>query len=103
MIFDSSVPIGTGQGVYMAATAEEVTGEARLAMVDVFSRRSLGHGGGALALEDVEPPAELRLYRAAAAAHFILGSIDRLVAVNLLRGSGAVPLVPARSQFSLIP
>jgi Pyridoxamine 5'-phosphate oxidase len=82
VIFDSSVPIGTGQGVYVAAAAEEVTGDARLAMIDVFSRRSLGHGGSALALGDVEPPAELRLYRAAAAAHFILGSIDRLVAVD---------------------
>lgn len=83
--YDSSVPIGTGQGVYMSATAEEVTGDDRLAMIDVFSRRSLGQGGGALALEDVEPPAELRLYRAAATAHFILGSIDRLVPVDLLR------------------
>jgi pyridoxamine 5'-phosphate oxidase-like protein len=82
VIFDSSVPIGTGQGVYMAATAAEVTGDARLAMADVFSRRSLGHGGGRLALEDIEPPAELRLYRAVAAAHFVLGSIDRLVAVD---------------------
>ena len=69
----------------MSATAEEVTGDDRLAMIDVFSRRSLGQGGGALALEDVEPPAELRLYRAAATAHFILGSIDRLVPVDLLR------------------
>ena len=85
VIFDSSVPIGTGQGVYMAATAEEVTGDARLAMIDVFSRRSLSDGGGALRLEDVEPPAELRLYRAAATAHFILGSIDRLAGVDLLR------------------
>ena len=83
VIFDSSVPIGTGQGVYMAATAEEVTGDARIAMIEVFSRRSLEHGGGALAVEDVEPPAELRLYRATAAAHYILGAIDRLVAVDL--------------------
>jgi pyridoxamine 5'-phosphate oxidase-like protein len=82
VIFDSSVPIGTGQGVYMAATAAEVTGDARLAMADVFSRRSLGHGGGRFTLEDIEPPAELRLYRAVAAAHFVLGSIDRLVAVD---------------------
>ena len=67
----------------MAAAAEEVTGDARLATIDLFSRRSLGHGGGAFALEDVEPPAELRLYRATAAAHFMLGSIDRLVAVDL--------------------
>ena len=85
VIFDSSVPIGTGQGVYVAAGAEEVTGEARVAIIDVLSRRSLGHGGSDLTLEDVEPPGELRLYRAIATAHFILGSIDRLVAVNLLR------------------
>ena len=44
VIFDSSVPIGSGQGVYMAGTAEEVTGDARAPAIDVFSRRSLEHG-----------------------------------------------------------
>jgi uncharacterized protein YhbP (UPF0306 family) len=83
VIFDSSVPIGTGQGVYMAATAEEVTGDARLVAMESFSRRSLRHGGRAWTLDDVEPPAEFRLYLATAAAHYLLGSIDRLVAVNL--------------------
>jgi hypothetical protein len=86
VIFDSSVPIGTGQGVYMAAIAEEATGDARVAAIDVFSRRTLGHGGGReWMLEDVEPPAEIRLYRATASAHYILGSIDRLVPVDMLR------------------
>ena len=85
VIFDSSVPISTGQGVYMAATAEEVTGDERVPALDVFSRRTLGHGGREWTLEDVEPPAEIRLYRATASAHYILGSIDRLVPVDLLR------------------
>jgi nitroimidazol reductase NimA-like FMN-containing flavoprotein (pyridoxamine 5'-phosphate oxidase superfamily) len=85
VIFDSSVPIGTGQGVYIAATAEEVTGDARVAAMEVFSRRSLGHGGREWTLDDVDPPAEIRLYRATASAHYILGSIDRLVAVDLQR------------------
>jgi hypothetical protein len=85
VIFDSSVPIGAGQGVYMPAAAEEVIGDARVAAIDVFSSRSLGHGGREWTLDDVEPPAEFRLYRASASAHYILGSIDRLVAVNLLR------------------
>jgi hypothetical protein len=85
VIFDSSAPIGTGQGVYMAAAAEEVTGDARVPAMEVFSRRSLGHGGREWTLADVEPPAEFRLYRASATAHYILGSIDRLVPVNLLR------------------
>jgi nitroimidazol reductase NimA-like FMN-containing flavoprotein (pyridoxamine 5'-phosphate oxidase superfamily) len=83
VVFDSSVPIGAGQGVYMAATAEEVTGDARVAAIDVFSRRTVGHGGRAWTLEDVEPPAEIRIYRATASAHYILGAIDRLVAVDL--------------------
>jgi pyridoxine/pyridoxamine 5'-phosphate oxidase len=83
VIFDSSVPIGTGQGVYMAGTAEEVTGDARLAAIDAFSSRAVGHGGRPWTLEDVEPPATIRLYRAIASAHYLLGTIDRLVAVDV--------------------
>jgi nitroimidazol reductase NimA-like FMN-containing flavoprotein (pyridoxamine 5'-phosphate oxidase superfamily) len=83
VIFDSSVPIGNGQGVYMAANAEEVSGEARVAAMEAFSRRSLGHGGREWTLADVESPADFRLYRATASAHYVLGSIDRLVAVDL--------------------
>ncbi len=83
VIFDSSVPIGSGQGVYMAGTAEEVTGDARAPAIDVFSRRSLEHGGRVWSLDDLEPPAKLRLYCATAAAHYILGSIDRLITVHL--------------------
>jgi Pyridoxamine 5'-phosphate oxidase len=83
VVFDSSAPIGTGQGVYMAAVAEELTGTARVDAIDAFSRRSLGHGGSEWTLADVEPPAELRLYRATATARYVLGPIDRLVAVNL--------------------
>jgi hypothetical protein len=85
VIFNSSVPIGTSQGVYMAAAAEEVIGEARVAAMGPLLTPSLGHGGREWTLDDVEPPAEVRLYRATASAHYILGSIDRLVAVNLLR------------------
>jgi Pyridoxamine 5'-phosphate oxidase len=46
VIFDSRVPIGTGQGVYMPAAAEQVTGPELQRGIDVFSRRSLEHGGG---------------------------------------------------------
>ena len=63
VIFDSSVPIDSGQAVYMSGTAREVD-DARLEeLVEVFSRRSLGHGGGPFAVDDVRPPARLRLYR----------------------------------------
>ncbi len=84
VIFDSSVPIGTGQGVYIAATAEEVTDDSRADAMEVFSRRSVEHEGREWTVDDVELAGALRLYRATATAHFILGEIDRLVAVDLL-------------------
>jgi uncharacterized protein YhbP (UPF0306 family) len=80
VIFDSGAPIGTGEGVYMDAVAEQL-GDAEEAM-DVFSRRSLAQGGRAWTVADVSPPAELRLYRATATEQW-LGSRDRRTAVGL--------------------
>jgi hypothetical protein len=82
VIFDSSVPIGTGQGVYMSALANEVDGGERAAGIDIFSRRSLAHGGHTWTLQDVRAPARMRLYRATAVDQF-LGVNDRRVAVPL--------------------
>jgi nitroimidazol reductase NimA-like FMN-containing flavoprotein (pyridoxamine 5'-phosphate oxidase superfamily) len=83
VIFDSSVPIGTGQAVYMSAAARELVGDERADGIDTFSRRSLAHGGSEWTLEDVQPPARLRLYRAVAADHYILGSDDRRIPVTV--------------------
>ncbi len=83
VIFDSSAPIGTGTGVYMSATAEELTGDERGRGIDVFSRRSIAHGGKDWTLQDVQPPARLRLYRAVAAEHFVLVTDDQRVRVTL--------------------
>ena len=83
VIFDSSAPIGTGQGVYMGGTAEEITGGERAAAIEIFSRRSIEHGGREWAISDIESPAELRLYRATATSHYILGSIDRLIPADV--------------------
>lgn len=66
VIFSTQVPIGTGQGVYMTAVAQEVTGAELDRGLAVFSRRSLTHGGAVWTREDVHPQAGLRLYRAAA-------------------------------------
>lgn len=71
-IFNSQVPIGTGQGVYTRAEAEEVTGAEVAHGIEVFSRRSLAHGGVAWTAEDVEGASGVRLYRARAAEHSIL-------------------------------
>ena len=74
VIFDSSTPIDTGEGVYMDALAQQVDelGPA----IEIFSRRSVAQGGGEWTVADVSPPAELRLYRATATEQWI-GRRDR--------------------------
>jgi hypothetical protein len=72
-IFDSRVPIDTGRGVFLSATAEELTGQPDSERaIATFSRRSQLHGGDEWTLADVETPAELRLYRAIASEHSLI-------------------------------
>jgi nitroimidazol reductase NimA-like FMN-containing flavoprotein (pyridoxamine 5'-phosphate oxidase superfamily) len=82
VIFDSQVPISTGQGVYMSATAEEVADAERDRGLGIFSRRTQEHGKDPWTREDVEPPAHRRLYRAIASEHFVLDSKDQRRPVN---------------------
>ena len=72
VIFDSQVPIGTGQCVYMAAFAEEVSEGDLDRGIDIFSRMSAAHGGRAWVRQDVLGPAPYRLYRATASEHWAL-------------------------------
>jgi hypothetical protein len=77
VIFNSQVPISTGQGVYMAAVAQEVAGAGLDRALGIFSRRSLAHGGAAWTRKDVGAEAGLRLYRATAQDHSILAKDGR--------------------------
>lgn len=72
VVFNSQARIGTGQGVYMSAFAEELAGAELGPGIDIFSRRSLAHGGREWTLANVEPPAPYRLYRATASEHWAL-------------------------------
>jgi uncharacterized protein YhbP (UPF0306 family) len=72
VVFDSRVAISTGQGVYLSAVAERLDGADSERGIEVFSRRSLGHGGTPWTTDDVRPPARLRLYRATASEVSIL-------------------------------
>jgi hypothetical protein len=72
VIFDSRAPVGTGQGVYVSAVAEEVRGDDLQRGIDVFSRRSVAHGARPWGLEDVRDPAPYRLYRATASERSVL-------------------------------
>ena len=83
VIFDSQVPIGTGQGVYMSAVAAQPAGDELEHGIRVFSDRSVAHGARTWTLEDVTGPARLRLYLATATEQFVLGDRDERLPVPL--------------------
>jgi hypothetical protein len=72
VVYDSRAPVGAGQGVYMAAVAEELTGADLDRGIDIFTRGSEAHGAPPWTLEEVRPPATYRLYRASASEHWVL-------------------------------
>lgn len=71
-IFDSSVPIGGAQAVYMSGVAEQLDDSELERGIEIFSRLSQEDGGREWGLSDVQPPAPFRLYRATASEHFVL-------------------------------
>jgi predicted pyridoxine 5'-phosphate oxidase superfamily flavin-nucleotide-binding protein len=79
-IFDSSVPVGGAQAVYMKGVAEELTGAELGQGLEVFDRVSRRDIGSAFGLDDVQGPALFRLYRATVSEHWVLvrgGDPDR--------------------------
>jgi hypothetical protein len=83
VVFDSTVPIGGAEAVYAEAVAEELTGAELERGIASYSRRSQEVGAREWTLADVRAPARFRLYRATAAAAFVLGPGDRRIAVRL--------------------
>ena len=82
VIFDSQVPVGGAQAVYISATAAELAGDELDAGIALYSRRSEAQGIGAWTRADVVPPAPFRLYRATAAELSVLGPGDRRLPLN---------------------
>lgn len=83
VIFDSTAPLETGQGVYIGGVAQEVPAHEAAEGVEIYSRRSIDQGGTPLSEEDVSPPARHRLFRATAEAMYILDDHDHRVEVRL--------------------
>ena len=86
VIFDSTVPIGTGQGVYIEARAQQVDGAELDRALEVFSVRSIAHGGRAWTHDDVQGDTLIRMYRATALSYSMLakdGQPDHRVPVEL--------------------
>ena len=77
VVFDSQAPIGTGQGVYMAAVADEPTAADLERGIEIFSRSSVAHGALEWKAEDVVAPALYRLYRATVSEHYVLDPAGR--------------------------
>jgi pyridoxine/pyridoxamine 5'-phosphate oxidase len=83
VIFDSTVPMGAGQAVYVEAVAEQLEDDQAERYVEVFSRRSQERGGRHWTMDDIRTSAPLRLYLASASAQFVLGPGDERIPVSL--------------------
>jgi hypothetical protein len=84
VVFDSTVPISTGQGVYVDAVVDELTDSADLGhYLELFSDSAVARGGRRFAPEDVAPGARLRFYRATATDHWLLDEHDERIPVDL--------------------
>jgi nitroimidazol reductase NimA-like FMN-containing flavoprotein (pyridoxamine 5'-phosphate oxidase superfamily) len=83
VIFDSTVPAGSGQAVYIEAVASQLDGAELQRAIAVYSRRSEAHGAGEWREADVVAPAPHRLYRARASEHFVLDPHDQRISVRL--------------------
>jgi uncharacterized protein YhbP (UPF0306 family) len=89
VIFNSQVPVGKGQAVYMSAIAKELTGNDFERGLDIYNGRfsnPVEHGVRLIAREDVQAPALYRLYRAVVSKHWILDPVnkpDHRIAVTL--------------------
>jgi pyridoxine/pyridoxamine 5'-phosphate oxidase len=84
VIFDSTPRQGAPEAVYVEADAELLEEGEDERWIDVFTRRSQALGWPAWTVEDVRPPAPLRLYLARATAHFVLGANDERIPVSLV-------------------
>jgi hypothetical protein len=71
-IFDSTVPVGGAQAVYMSGLAVELTNAELERGIEVFGRLSEADVGRKWGLDDVQPPSLFRLYRAAVSEHYVL-------------------------------
>jgi uncharacterized protein YhbP (UPF0306 family) len=82
VIFDSQVPVGSAQAVYMAASAEQLEADALERGIEIFSRRSVADLARGWTAQDVRPPARHRLYGALATEQFVLGPRDERLLVT---------------------
>lgn len=82
VIFDSTVPVGAAEALYVEAVADELRADALGQAIATFSQRSVRSGAREWQAADVLAPSRFRLYRAAASAQFVLGPGDERLPVR---------------------
>ena len=76
VVFDSQAPVGTGQAVYMAATAAELAGPDLERGLQVYpGEAGLRAGARSISPDQVVAPAIYRLYRASVTEHLVLDPV----------------------------
>jgi hypothetical protein len=83
VVFDSTVAIGTGQGLYAEGRAAEMAEVDVPAGIERFSARSLAMGGVGWSDADVTGDAPFRLYAAVVSSAWMLDGHDHRVEVDL--------------------
>ena len=85
-MFDSQAPVGTGQAVYMAASATELAAADLAHGLQVYpGEAGLRAGARVVTPDQVLAPASYRLYRATVTRHWVLdpgASPDRRAPVD---------------------
>lgn len=71
-IFDSSVPVGGAEAVYMKGVADELTGVDLERGLEIFDRVSQEEIGNSWVPDDVQGSSLFRLYRATISEHWVL-------------------------------
>jgi uncharacterized protein YhbP (UPF0306 family) len=84
VIFDSTVPVGSAEALYLEAVAERLAGDDVDEAIGIYSARSQACGARAWLPADVLAQAPFRLYRATASARSVLQSDDRRLPVRPL-------------------
>ena len=83
VVFNSQVPINSGEAVYMSAVVDQPEGSELDRGLEILSDRSEAQGERRWTRADVEGSATLRLYRATASEHFVLNENDDRIPVGL--------------------
>ena len=83
VIFDSHVPAGAAQAVYLTVTAAELEPAELARPVEAYSARSQAQGLKPWTPGDVCAPAPLRFYRATVSELFVIDGFDQRIRVEI--------------------